>query len=176
MTPSTSKGDVFIGHLLTLQARSDRGALADLRADLRDHPSDRYRAGKHVVPFLGDEENPNDKWYYLVGALFALHPSHSDSAGNFGASLKKLRAESSDSLDARVLALLDADRTDVARHLRGLVGQLASKGIPVNYRVLLRNLCFWDRPDRSVQRDWARDYYRASQTAVAKATQEGEQT
>lgn len=174
MTPTPHKDEAFVSFLLALALHGDRGALADLRADLREHPSDRYRAGKHVVPYLGDQESRDDEWFYLIGALFALHPNHSDSVGSFGASLRKLRAESSESLDSRVLALLDADRVDLPRHLRGLVGQLASKGIPVNWRVLLRNLCAWDHPNRIIQRIWARDYYKASPSTETDSTREGE--
>lgn len=158
MTATEDKRIEFVQHLRGLDRKQDRGALAELRADLRGHSTDRYRAGKHVVPYLGEHASKRDEWFYVVGGLFALHSMDSVSIGNFGESLRALRNDS-DSLDLRFLALLDAPRADVPRHLRGLVGQLAAKAIAVNWERLLRDLCAWDSADRPIQEQWARSYY-----------------
>lgn len=176
MTESNDQRGAFIHFLLSVAQRQDRGVLADLRADLSGHSSGRVRSCRHVVPYLAEWEQPDDQWYYVVGGLFAFHPLHTNEKDNFGASLRKLRKETqSDSLDKHFLALLDADAEDAPKHLRSLVGQLASKPIPVNWYQLLNDLCFWSASTREVQKRWARSYYRAN-APQTNETEESEQT
>jgi CRISPR system Cascade subunit CasB len=62
-------------------------------------------------------------------------------------------------VERRFVALLAADRDDVDAHLRAAVGLLRQHDVPVNWLQLLRDLGAWERPDRDVQRRWARSFW-----------------
>lgn len=90
--------------------------------------------------------------------------------GNFGRSMRELAErfvkESGDKdsrqrVDRRFISLLDADHALVFEHLRHNVSLLASHDIPVNWVRLGNDLLRWNDEERSVQRRWARSYWRA---------------
>ena len=41
-----------------------------------------------------------------------------------------------------------------------MVSLLETKGVGLDYRLLLRDLCHWEADDNWVQKSWARDYFR----------------
>jgi len=153
----------FIGYLhrLTQEGREDRGALADLRSGLGRAPGEAPRMHKHVVPFLGDRARTSDRWFYVVGALFAWHP-RPEGGGSLGESFGGLRRGDgiSDSAEARFVALLGSHSYDLPGRLREAIGLLRSAAIAPDWLRLLRDLTQWDHPDRYVQLRWARDFYR----------------
>jgi CRISPR system Cascade subunit CasB len=158
----------FVGFLLSLaqEGREDRGALAALRSGLARAPGEAHRTHKYVVPYLGDRGHPSDRWFYVVGALFAYHPEH-QSGRSFGASFKELADQegASDSIEARFVALLNSHPDDLPDHLRQAVGLLRSKNVPVDWFRLLDDLTNWGHPDRFVQSKWARDFYHRERPA-----------
>jgi CRISPR system Cascade subunit CasB len=129
-----------------------------------------YRYLRELAWFGPDQE----KDAFLVASLFALHP-HSPPGGdrdagrarwtqNLGNSLSWLvvglnryqRSAPSSThraahpgIERRFVALLAADRGDLLRQ----------HAIPVNWLQLLRDLGAWERPDRDVQRRWARSFW-----------------
>src|SRR5205085_1234501 len=62
-------------------------------------------------------------------------------------------------IERRFVALLAADREDVDDHLRAALGLLRQHDVPVNWLELLRDLGDWKRPERDVQRRWARSFW-----------------
>jgi CRISPR system Cascade subunit CasB len=176
LPPKTARPGAFIAHLLTILSeedakQTDRQALAELRGVLRGTTGDYLRAARHVAPFLGDENHPNDRWFYLVGGLLALHPRHvrpteTDRSGpSLGAAMGKLRGDSG-SMDNRVLALLNTPADSLAKPLRQIISLLAQGGIGLDYARLLRDLSAWEHPDNWVQQQWARDYFRSGPAAT----------
>ncbi len=165
----------FIGYLcgLTQEGREDRGALAELRSGLGRAPGEAPRMHRHVVPFIGEATWPSDRWFYVVGALFAWHPRHEPgrSLGECFGSLR--RADGiSESAEARFVALLGSHPDDLPGRLREAIGLLrsADSAPAPDWVRLLRDLTQWDHPDRYVQMRWARDFYRpprAVETAAA---------
>ena len=153
----------FIGYLcrLTQEGREDRGALADLRSGLGRSPGEAPRMHKYVVPFLGEAAWASDRWFYLVGALFAWHPGH-EAGRSLGECFGGLRRGDgiSDSAEARFVALLGSHPDDLPGRLREAIGLLRSADIALDWLRLLRDLIQWDHPDRYVQLRWARDFYR----------------
>lgn len=139
--------------------RQDRGALASLRRGLGQPPgtvADMYR---YVEPYLGAEARYKESAFYLVAALFALHPK-STNEGNMGAHLARTRTESGgEALERRFTALLAAHPDDLPEYLRQAVSFLNSKEEPVNWDQLLRDLQGWGREDRSTQKKWARSFW-----------------
>ena len=156
----------YIGKLLSLARpeTEDRAALADLRSGLRGAPRDLYRMGKHVVPFLDGVRPDEEHWFYVVGALLAYHPEQvQGQSRTLGESFGGIK-ESSGSIEARFLALLNSRGDNLPDHLRQAVGLLAARRVPVDYFRLLQDCLAWDKDGRPIQLRWARDFYRANPT------------
>jgi CRISPR system Cascade subunit CasB len=161
----------FIARLQKLAEGQERGALASLRRGLGQPPgtvADMYR---YVEPFLGEQGSGarfKESAFYLVAALFALHPQSTDE-GNMGTHLAKTRTENgADALERRFTALLAAHPADLPDYLRQSVSFLKSKDVPVNWNQLLRDLQNWenrDDPKYSVQKKWARSFWGGRQSA-----------
>lgn len=159
----------FINRLKELAEGQNRGALASLRRGLGQPPgtvADMYR---YVEPFLGQERSAGYKEsaFYLVAALFALHPKSTDF-GDMGKHMTATRTESgSDALERRFTALLAAHTDDLPEYLRQAVSFLKSKDIPINWNQLLWDLQNWDKrddPKYSVQKKWARSFWGGRQS------------
>jgi CRISPR system Cascade subunit CasB len=152
----------FIRYLQKLADGQDRGALASLRRGLGQPPgtvADMYR---YVEPYLGADARYKESSFYLVAALFALHPKSTDK-GNMGDHMAATRTDSgADALERRFTALLAAHPDDLPEYLRQAVSFLKSKEVPVNWNQLLWDLQSWDRrddPKYSVQKKWARSFW-----------------
>jgi len=198
--PTDKARHSFAGALLDLHRRADDGGearaiLAELRRGLTDpyHPLVLRAAG----PFLPPNARGHDLDAHLMTAvLFARMaqgrksqqmPRVPEDAGRFdlGASARLLRLatleerglrwEDRVSLDLRFAGLLDRRFEDVFVPLRQLIHLLASKDVPVDFRVLLYDLRELSshpktvltrkghkRPygPREVRRRWAGSYWR----------------
>jgi CRISPR system Cascade subunit CasB len=174
---------LFVAHLERLADREDRAALAALRRGLGRRPGETLEMYPYVAPYLPwDSTTGREDAYYLVAALFALHPvgwhapSGSKEPTNLGASLRILQARSPDgagevaedrssSLERRFIALLNAHADDLQRHLRHIIGLLQSSDSPVavDWLRLLEDIQRWSSPHRSVQQRWARAFWGGSE-------------
>ena len=154
--------DEFVGHLCRLASdkHPDRGALADLRSGLSLPPGQAHRMHKHVVPYLSEREGRDDKWFYVVGALFGAHRSHRPHM-SFAKAFHKRAKKDSESIEKRFHALLQSHPNDLHKHLGSAVGLLKSENIGFDYAKLLHDLMDWSEPDKPVQNRWARDFYRS---------------
>jgi CRISPR system Cascade subunit CasB len=132
---------------------------------------------RYVVPYLGDRERDADRWFYVVGALFAWHPKQ-ENGQSFAASFGKLwkqqrklwkQQSRSDSVEARFFALLNSHPDDLPDHLRQAVGLLRAQEIGLDWFRLLRDLVRWSRPNRTVQNRWAREFYRGDRSQAVHA-------
>lgn len=159
---SNQEGHRFIRYLQKLADGQERGALASLRRGLGQPPgtvADMYR---YVEPFLGQERSAGFKEsaFYLVAALFALHPSSTEK-GNIGIHMRACDPEgkNSDALERRFTALLAAHPDDLPDYLRQAVSFLKSKDIPINWNQLIWDLQKWNDEDRRIQKEWARSFW-----------------
>lgn len=160
----------FIGRLQKLAAGGERGALASLRRGLGQPPGTVAEMYRYVEPFLGSMESGarfKERAFYLVAALFAYHPK-STNEGNMGTHLAKTRTDAgADALERRFTALLAAHPEDLPDYLRQAVSFLKSKEEPVNWLRLVQDLQNWEKrddPKYSVQKRWAREFWRKNQT------------
>lgn len=151
----------FVGSLLHLAQEQDREALAHLRGMVRGSTADMLRAARYVAPYLGDASYPSDRWYYVLGGLFAYHPMHVQDGPSLGGALAKVRGDRG-SMDRRMLALLGTAEDALQKPLFQAVSLLSAGGQGLDYFRLLRDLCAWGHPDSFVQKRWARDYFRHS--------------
>lgn len=157
----------FIDYLERLANREDRGALAALRRGLGQPPGTVPAMYRYVVPWLPVDARPwQEASYYLVAALFGLHPAP-NGTGNLGAGFRLAATDDAplgeddriSPTERRFAALLAAHPDDLPDRLRQAVGFLASKDVPVDWRQLFQDLPRWGDPSRRVQRDWARAYW-----------------
>lgn len=160
----------FIDRLQKLAAGGERGALASLRRGLGQPPGTVAEMYRYVEPFLGGLDSGarfKERTFYLVAALFALHPKSIDE-GNMGTHLAKTRTDAgADALERRFTALLAAHPDDLPEYLRQAVSFLKSKEVPVNWLRLVQDLQNWERrndPKYSVQKRWAREFWRQNQS------------
>jgi CRISPR system Cascade subunit CasB len=159
MSKQTTHKHNFITYLEGL--REDRGALAALRRGLGKPPGTVPEMHQYVMVAM-----PNDlrRWqqdiYYIVAALFAMHPDGAKS-GNMGDHFAKARRLINDptAIERRFTTLLAAHVDDLPVYLRQAVSYLRSKDVPVNWHQLIWDLRNWGHPDRYVQRWWAGSFW-----------------
>lgn len=167
-TPHTDGRAAFIARLRKLADEEDRGALAALRASLQDPNGMAAAACPYVVPYLPAVENVDrDHRFFLVGALFALHPDPGGDGVSLGHAFRAINEAQegpgkgdNESLRGRFVALLDAHPDDLGDHLRHAVSLARSKQQPLDWARLLRDVLAWDDPSRHVQRRLARDFWK----------------
>jgi len=153
----------FIARLEGL--REDGAAMAALRRGLGKPPGTEAGMHPYILPWLGGiRDGWQENVFYVVASLFASW--HQGKLGSFpnpprnlGASLARLRDES-DSIEKRFIALLNSHEDDVAQHLRHAVGLLRSKDVLIDWPQFLRDLRGWGWESRSVQRAWARGFWK----------------
>lgn len=107
--------------------------------------------------------------YFLVATLYG----HNDLPfkGNLGATMREIKERfDSKSLDGRMAALLDSDFElidgrklgggELSYKLRQVVKLARSKDVGIDWQRLLKDLQYWTHPDKFVQKQWARAYYK----------------
>ena len=173
---SPNHGETFVNHLVAL-AKSNRGAMAELRRSLSHEPGVHVAAFPYVERYAGTRHALDSyrRALYLLAGLFALHPDqqkgHSFAAAYGGLSEQRSRSDKSDGIERRFIALLSADAQGLPAHIRQAVSLLAADNIAFDYIRLLGDLAIWldprklDRLDNVRQR-WAQDFYRASALPV----------
>lgn len=179
----------YVGHLIGLardlesgnpsRASAARGALAQLRRGLGKPAGTAAETFRHVVPYLPERLTDEDRdAFFLIGSLFAEHPNQTPSgdgggrAATLGAVMRRLGDH--ESAEKRFVALLNCERARLDYHLRQAVRLAASHDVPVNWFGLLNDVLQWDSPNRTVQLNWARDYWRAARPEETDENASGE--
>jgi len=164
--------DRFVAHVAGL----DAGAKATLRRSLAFAPGTWPGAFPYVEPWVSKSGRWERAVTYLVAGLQA-HSRAEQAKGNLGEAARRLsQATESGSVEARFLALLDADVEQVPHRLRQMIALMSSHGIAPDWAALRRDLNRWSTPNRTVQQRWARSFYgpddapeRADRTRTANA-------
>lgn len=176
-TPPDDGVAAFVAHLRKLKDRDDRGALAALRRSLQDPNGMAAVAFPYVVPFLPPKEDLyRDRAFFLVGALFALHPETGGNGTSLGHAFRKInddqqgpaaRDRDNESLRRRFVALLDADAEDLPEHLRNAVSLARARQVALDWERLLRDVLAWRSESRHIQRRLAREFWTERQSPLA---------
>lgn len=153
---SPVRRDPFVDHVAGL----DAGAKAALRRSLAFAPGTWPGAFPYVEPWVTNARPWERRVAYMVAGLQAL--SRSETAqGNLGEAARRLElATQSGSVEARFLALLDADPEQLPHRLRQMITLMSSHGIAPDWGRLRRDLNWWRTGERLVQQRWARGFYR----------------
>lgn len=157
----------FIPYLCRL-SKKDSGAISKLRLSL-EYPLGHYPpAYPYVEPFVASdmhESNPVRLSLYLVGGLFAIHPSTSlRSLARSCGQLMTRREGRHIGIERRFISLLEAPQSSLKTHLRQIVTILAKENVGVDYTELLKDLCYWLDPSREevhsqIQFRWMQEFY-----------------
>jgi CRISPR system Cascade subunit CasB len=155
----------FITYLETLA--EDRAALAALRRGLGQPPGTVPEMYPYVVRRLPNEVYPgswDEQTYYLVAALYGLHPDKG-SGNNLGAHFAQTlnpNPDYNEAIERRFTALLTSHPDDLHFYLRQAISYLKSKEVPVNWHQLMWDVRDWGHPDRQtrVQKRWAAQFWR----------------
>lgn len=183
----------FIHRLHSLDAAD----LAELRKSLGHRPGEYPRVYPIVERWLSPDALPATRVaHYLVAGLYAWKQRAQDQPGaktdpdpepdadgvaekprkqpGMGWSMAQLTesdGQVSTSTEKRFIHLLDSAGDELQQPLRQAVSLLKSRDVRVYWEPLLHDLMDWNRPDRRVQRRWARDFY----NRYSQETTEGEQ-
>lgn len=144
-----------------------RAILATLRRGLGKEPGEDANVMRYVVPYLPAEDQPwRDRPYFLIASLFALHPEPGGS-GNMGKHFAAIRQgqPSEEAIERRFTALLNTHEEDLDSQLRQAVSLCKAHGVPIDWQQLFRDVQGWGRPNRWVQRNWARSFWGRTQDA-----------
>jgi CRISPR system Cascade subunit CasB len=164
----------FVAYLKELAAREDRGALAALRRGLGRPPGTAAEMYPYLVPRLPEGWGWRQECYYVIAALFALHPDRPwPGQGNLGDTFRAMAQQDAarpgeipEAVERRFVALLKCRRDDLFDHLRHAVGLARSKEAGVHWEQLMQDIRNWDREDRRVQRHWAQSFWGGAAGAV----------
>jgi len=171
----------------------NRAALANLRRGLGKPLGQATEMFPYVVPYLiatpsshdapaAIESKPLSRWehemYFLVAALFALHPpEHYQTGTPLSVFMGKLYADTdSDSVERRFRAVLDTqDSSRLAYQLRQIVSLAKGHDVPLDYDRLLSQLMAWRSPSRWVQERWAKEFWVQPHTKEEKESVDASQ-
>lgn len=184
-TPTPARYDWYVAAIVKACRRP--GTRAALRSGLGRSVEQASRMHPVVAGLIprDDWNRPDrERAYYTIAALLAAQPrvtreqpdTTEDSAeaptpslrGNFGHSLaqavsadRRRRDEpSSHPLARRLHLLVRQDVNGVHRHLPGLVRQLRTDQIPIDWAHLLEDLLHWRTGRDRIARRWLQTYYR----------------
>lgn len=162
MTRIGSADRRFVESLESLRDSGDRAALAHLRRGLGRRRGLVAEMCPYVVPWLGARANRRrEDSYFTVASLFASHPKPGGrgSLGSAFAVLRGIDAARGESVERRLVALLNCHEEELPGHLRHAVSLLKARDVPVDWAQLLADVQMWGHEDRFVQKWWARDYW-----------------
>ncbi len=159
----------FVERLFALRQAEDRAALAALRRGAGRKPGTEPAMFPHM-PWVPERiDSPEYVAAFLTASFFALHPAEGGS-GSFGAVMRRIRDKTgSGSIEARLVALLQAHPEDLPGHLRGCVTLAGSNEVPVDWTQFLMDitglLSGGDWAD-NVRKRWAQDFWAPRQGEV----------
>lgn len=149
--------DEFVARLEKL----DAGDRARLKRDAGKDLSEARSLGLFFRVIPPGTPTEMEGGYFLVASLFPL--ADTAKVGSLGDALRQARDPDEKhnlGLDRRIAALLDADIAQLAFRLRQAIRLLNSKGIGVNWTELTSDILNWGSPYRTVQKKWARAYFK----------------
>lgn len=143
---------------LNRRADSDTAVVAALRRSLSSDPGTDTRVFPLVEPWLGQLSDGRRATVYLAAGLWA---SAARRTGGKPIPLAQAlrRINNNPSAELRFIRLLDADLDELQWRLRQGVALLSSTGIAIDWPQLLDDLLRWNSPSRSVQSQWARQFW-----------------
>lgn len=163
MTEQATRAKGLVNELLRLARTADeRSASRAALAELRHAVHAPLRAAPYVAPFLGpdmqqDEKRDDERWFYVVASLFAIHRKHQGGI-SLGKAFRRIK-DVSGGMETRFLQLLSSDGARLESLLRPTIALLDAHDVPLDWHRLLDDLRDWSRDDKRRQHQLARDFY-----------------
>jgi CRISPR system Cascade subunit CasB len=163
--------DGFMRSLVELAEQEDRGALARLRRTAGKSPAEAFEAYRYVAAYTEGVSPWQEVSRYLIAGLFAMHPPRPLGAGrverfpneSLGDAFARLAPRGSarrDAVERRFTQLLAADRDELPDQLRQAISLLQAGDVAVNWQFLLWDVDRWEEEAHTVQRRWARAFWK----------------
>lgn len=151
----------FIQWLEDLNGKDNR-VRAVLRRSLAFAPGMYVPAYPYVEPFVKEEHDSGRReMFYLVAGLWAAHwrEGRIGAPKTIGKACAEYReASGSASTEHRFVNLLDSDPEQLPHRLRQVMALLKEHKIDFDH--LLKGLLYWKDDRKRTQNNWARDFYR----------------
>jgi CRISPR system Cascade subunit CasB len=135
----------------------DRAALAALRRSLAFDPGTYPRSFPYVEPWTSGLGESARRAFYLGAGLFAHNRRHQSGRTLAKVLRAEMRERNSQSIEARFLALLDADDDELNNKMRQAVSLVGEE--PIDWEQLIQDIVYWQSDARHVQVRWAREFY-----------------
>lgn len=147
---------------LTRRAEGDTAVVANLRRSLSHDPGTFAGVFPYIEPFTQNLSAGDRRTVYLVAGLWAqAHRRESGAPLTLPAAMQRLAQSSgSNSVESRMVALLDADPDELVWRMRHAIGLTAAAGLALDWPALLADLLRWNATTRHVQQRWAREFWR----------------
>ena len=156
--------------------KTSTGVMAELRRGRGKDPVDCVSMHRWVSRFVTEQQVGSGKEWavYTVAAQFALHPDLRSTDHSLGWSLEQLAQHSSlssEHIQARMIHLTRS-RTcaELCRRLPGIIGLIASGGVPLSWSLLAADISRWDFDPSRVTRNWLRDFFIPSTASIHEHT------
>lgn len=149
--------------------KDDRAAMARLRRGVGKRGGAPEMC-RYVAPFLPNAPDAPTERYFLIAALFALHPESAGRGSSMGKVFRAMMA-SSPSVEKRFEQLLAVDSKDLAGHLLLAVKLAKSKSAWVDFHQLYHDIKEWNYSDHRVQMRWAREFWGYEKEANKQTTE-----
>jgi CRISPR type I-E-associated protein CasB/Cse2 len=150
----------FVSKLTSSQDRSkkDIAMISSLRHGRQFVPGTDPQMHRYVLPYIRDNATEWEaQTFYMVGTLFALHPSDTKDKINFGTSYHRVSVVTGHNVEKKFLTILASPREDLFSKLLSAVTHLRTASVPLNWTRLLIDLNYWGK---RVQLNWGKGYYR----------------
>ncbi len=158
-----SKNSFFVDMLLKLDSEDKKGALAEIRR-ASSNPDEDFLMLRVIGSYLPknlEAYELND--YKRLACLFATHKMHTEKENfNFGDTCRLIHQildAGKDSFESRFAALLNAHSEDLYHLLLPVVRYAKDKDVSINYDTLFNDMRGWGRPDKYVQKKWAKTFW-----------------
>lgn len=170
--------------------KDQKGRLAILRRNAGEPLKD-ARGITWIYDLLNNfQRGYGDETLFLTATLLALDRPYLNGnqpkEGSFGQTMSVLKSQmgpSGESLERRFAILLDADfeprdgTGELPFRLRQAIKLVVSKGVGIDWPRLLNDLSRWNDEKKSIQKQWAKDFYTtfaAEETTGTPAMTQGE--
>ena len=152
----SEREEPFVRWLYAQADEKNRGVMAELRRGLVSSGGAPMGLYRYITRFCRPNKPWREKALLIVGPLFAMHGERGSM--KLPAVLYRVGQErGSESIDARMVALLECHEDDLAIRLRHVVSLV--RGKPLDWHDLFYVVSHWSHPDKWAQRDWARLYW-----------------
>lgn len=152
-----------------------KGIMANLRHGIGKRPGEIPELWGIIfdnIPteLMGHKEASNAEWaIYTALTLYALHQQGNDkymnekdmSVGRAAARLVESEDDTKRIINRLNLVVTSVSPEDLAYHLRGIIQLLKSKGIPLDYAKLAKEIYLFYDQERAgaIKLSWGRDFY-----------------